>query len=134
MVIEHHLSERRACRLVGLSRDSYRHPPQADQATQDLREKIVEIAHVRRRFGYRRIHDLLRPQFPGVNHKRVYRLYRQSNLAVRRRKKGKRPVSERVPLPLARTVNEVWSMDFVCDSLSGGRRLKYLTVADDFSH
>ncbi|WP_425591647.1 IS3 family transposase [Hydrogenophaga aromaticivorans] len=134
MVSEHHLSERRACRLVGLSRDSYRHPPQADQATVELHEKIVEIAHVRRRFGYRRIHDLLRPQFPGVNHKRVYRLYRQANLAVRRRKKGKRPVNERVPLQLARTVNEVWSMDFVSDSLSGGRRLKYLTVADDFSH
>ncbi len=134
MVSKHHLSERRACCLVGLSRDSYRHAPQADQATQDLHEKIVEIAHVRRRFGYRRIHDLLRPQFPGVNHKRVYRLYRQANLAVRRRKKGKRPVNERVPLQLARTVNEVWSMDFVSDSLSGGRRLKYLTVADDFSH
>jgi putative transposase len=134
MVSEHHLSERRACRLVGLSRDSYRHPPQADQATVELQEKIVEIAHLRRRFGYRRILDLLRPQFPGVNHKRVYRLYRQANLAVRRRKRGKRPVNERVPLQLARTVNEVWSMDFVSDSLSGGRRLKYLTVADDFSH
>lgn len=134
MVSEHHLSERRACRLVGLSRDSYRHPPQADQATMELHEKIVKIAHARRRFGYRRIHDLLRPQFPGVNHKRVYRLYRQANLAVRRRKKGKRPVNERVPLQLARKVNEVWSMDFVSDSLSGGRRLKYLTVADDFSH
>lgn len=134
MVSQHHLSERRACRLVGLSRDSYRHPPQADQATVELNEKIVEIAHVRRRFGYRRIHDLLRPQFPGVNHKRVYRLYRQANLAVRRRKKGKRSVNERVPLQLARTINEVWSMDFVSDSLSGGRRLKYLTVADDFSH
>ena len=60
MVSEHHLSERRACRLVGLSRDSYRHPPQVDQATVELHEKIVEIAHVRRRFGYRRIHDLLR--------------------------------------------------------------------------
>ncbi|OGA86857.1 MAG: transposase [Burkholderiales bacterium GWA2_64_37] len=134
MVSEHHLSERRACRLVGLSRDSYRHPPTADQATLDLHEKILDIAHVRRRFGYRRIHDLLRPQFPGVNHKRVYRLYRQANLAVRRRKKSKRPINDRVPLQLARTVNEVWSMDFVSDSLSGGRRLKYLTVADDFSH
>ncbi len=68
MVSEHHLSERRACRLVGLSRDSYRHPPQADQVTMELQEKILEIAHARRRFGYRRIHDLLRPQFPGVNH------------------------------------------------------------------
>jgi putative transposase len=88
MVSEHHLSERRACRLVGLSRDSYRHPPQADQATVELHEKIVEIAHVRRRFGYRRIHDLLRPEFPGVNHKRVYRLYRQANLAVRRARRA----------------------------------------------
>jgi putative transposase len=134
MVSEHHLSERRACRLVGLSRDSYRHPPETNPMTQDLTGKIVEIAHVRRRFGYRRIHDMLRPEFPGVNHKRVYRLYRQANLTVRRRKKGKRPVNERVPRQLARTVNEVWSMDFVSDSLSGGRRLKYLTVADDFSH
>ncbi|MBK7507873.1 MAG: IS3 family transposase [Comamonadaceae bacterium] len=106
----------------------------ANPMTQDLTGKIVEIAHVRRRFGYRRIHDMLRPEFPGVNHKRMYRLYRQANLTVRRRKKGKRPVNERVPRQLARTVNEVWSVDFVSDSLSGGRRLKYLTVADDFSH
>ena len=79
---------------------------------------------------------MLRPEFPGVNHKRVYCLYSQANLAVRRRKKAKRPISERVPLQLqlAQSGNEVWSMDFVSDSLSGGRRLKYLTVADDFSH
>ena len=107
MVSEHHLSERRACRLVGLSRDSYLHPPQPDQATLDLHEKIIALAHGHRRFGYRRIHDLLRPQLPSVNHKRVYRLYRQANLAVRRSKKSKRPVNERVPLQLARTVNEV---------------------------
>jgi putative transposase len=133
-VTEHHLSERRACSLVGLSRDSYRHPPETDQMTQDLTGKIVEIAQARRRFGYRRIHDLLRPEYPGVNHKRVYRLYSQANLAVRKRKKVKRPASERVPLQLAQNVNEVWSMDFVSDSLSNGRRIKFLTVADDFSH
>jgi len=69
-----------------------------------------------------------------VNHKRVYRLYREANLAVRKRKKSKRPLNERVPLQLAKAVNEVWSMDFVSDSLSNGLRLKYLTVADDFSH
>ena len=134
MVEQYHRSERHACRLVGLSRDSYRNPPEPDQMTKDLSGKIVEIAQVRRRFGYRRIHDMLRPEFPGVNHKRVYRLYSQANLAVRRRKKAKRPMSERVSLQLAQSVNEVWSMDFVSDSLSGGRRLKYLTVADDFSH
>jgi putative transposase len=134
MVEEHQLSERRACSLVGLSRDSYRNPPQPDQLTRELGERIVDIAHVRRRFGYRRIHDLLRSEFPGVNHKRVYRLYKNANLAVRRRKKVKRPPNERVPLQIARKVNDVWSMDFVSDSLSNGRRIKCLTVADDFSH
>ena len=134
MVNEHHLSERRACGLVGLSRDSYRHPPELDAATRELADRIVEIAQVRRRFGYRRIHDMLRPDFPGVNHKRVYRLYSAANLAVRKRKKVKRPINERVPLQLAKTVNEVWSMDFVSDSLSTGRRIKCLAVADDFSH
>ncbi len=74
LVQEHQLSERRACRLVGLSRDSYWHPPVPSARTQALKDKIVEIAHVRRRFGYRRVHDLLRADFPGVNHKRVYRL------------------------------------------------------------
>ena len=134
MVNEHHLSERRACHLVGLSRDSYRNPPVADQVTLALSSKIVEIAQVRRRFGYRRIHDLLRPEFPDVNHKRVYRLYTEANLTVRKRRKVKRPLSERVPLQLAKSINEVWSMDFVSDSLANGRRIKCLTVADDFSH
>lgn len=134
MIEQHHLSERRACRLVGLSRDSYRNPPVVDAATQQLSAKIVEIAQVRRRFGYRRIHDLLRPQFPGVNHKRIYQLYSQAQLAVRKRKKVRRAASERVPLTVAVRVNEVWSMDFVSDSLANGRRIKCLTVADDFSH
>ncbi|HDR9487931.1 TPA: IS3 family transposase [Burkholderia aenigmatica] len=134
MVEQFHLSERRACRLVGLSRDSYRHPPEESEMNQALSAKIIEIAHVRRRFGYRRIHDLLRPEFAGVNHKRVLRLYRQANLSVRKRRKAKRPAAERVPLQLARAVNEVWSMDFVSDSLASGRRIKCLTVADDFSH
>lgn len=134
MVNEFHLSERRACRLVGLSRDSYRHPPVVAPMNQILSGKIVEIAHARRRFGYRRIHDLLRPEHPGINHKRVYRLYKTADLTVRKRRKAKRPMSERVPLHAASMVNEAWSMDFVSDSLVNGRRLKCLTVADDCSH
>jgi putative transposase len=128
------MSERHACRLVGLSRDSYRHAPVASAQTAALKTKIVEIAHARRRFGYRRVHDLLRCDFPGVNHKRVYRLYTEANLTVRKRKKVRRPPAERTPLNIATKVNEVWSMDFVSDSLANGRRLKCLTVADDFSH
>ncbi|NRT58366.1 putative transposase [Leptothrix sp. C29] len=106
----------------------------ASAQTEALKTRIVEIAHVRRRFGYRRVHDLLRAEFPGVNHKRVYRLYSAANLAVRKHKKARRPPAERTPLNIATKVNEVWSMDFVSDSLANGRRLKCLTVADDFSH
>ena len=65
MIAQFDLSERRACRLVGLSRDSYRRPPVPDQATQTLSAAIIDLAHARRRFGYRRIHDLLRPKFRG---------------------------------------------------------------------
>jgi putative transposase len=128
------LSERHACGLVGLSRDAYRHPPEEDEATRALAGRIVEIAHERRRFGYRRVHDMVRPEFPGVNHKKVYRIYKEAGLAVRKRRKAKRPLGERQPLTVAHHVNEVWSMDFVSDSLVNGRRLKCLTVADDFSH
>ena len=109
-------------------------PPAPSAEKEALSKKIVEIAHVRRRFGYRRVHDLLRPEYPTVNHKRVYRLYCEANLAVRRRKKVRRPPAERTPLNIATQVNEIWSMDFVSDSLANGRRLKCLTVADDVSH
>ena len=128
------LSERRACRLAGLSRDAFRHPPEQTPATQALSARIIELAQVRRRFGYRRLHDLLRPEFPTVNHKKVYRLYREANLAVRRRKKARRPPVERQALSAAAAPNAVWSMDFVSDALANGRRLKSLTVADDFTH
>ena len=133
MIEQHDLSERRACRLVGLSRDAYRHPPAVSELNQQLASQITEVAHLRRRFGYRRIHDVLRPAYPGVNHKRIYRLYAEAGLAVRKRRKAKRPSNERQPLLPATTINEVWSMDFVSDSLTNGRRLKLLTVTDDFS-
>jgi putative transposase len=133
MIGEIGLSERRACALVGLSRDAYRHPPIVDEHTRQLRAKIIDVAHTRRRFGYRRVHDMVKPVFPGVNHKKIYRLYTEAGLTVRKRKKAKRPLGERQPLRVAQAVNDVWSMDFVSDSLVNGRRLKCLTVADDFS-
>jgi putative transposase len=95
MVEQIHLSERRACRLVGLSRDSYRNPPVMDAQTAALSGAIVVIAHIRRRFGYRRIHDMLRQEFPDVNHKRVYRLYNAAKLAIRKRSCSTRRRSSR---------------------------------------
>ena len=94
---------------------------------------MVDIAHQRRRFAYRWVRGLLRQDFPGVNNKRTCRLYTQANPAVRKQK-GQRPIQERVPLQLVRSVNKVRNMDFVPDSLSNGRRLKLLAATDDFSH
>ena len=128
------MSERRACWLAGLSRDAFRHPPEPSAATQILSTRMIELAQKRRRFGYRRLHDLLRKEFPSVNHKKVYRLYREARLSVRRRKKIRYPAEQRQRLQAASALNEVWSMDFVSDVLANGRRLKCLTIADDFSH
>ena len=136
MVAEHQMSERHACALVGLSRDAYRHEGQSSAINVELRKEIVDLAHKRRRWGYRMIHDVLRPQYPGINHKRVYRLYTAEGLSIRKRKKTKR-VGLRVPLVAALAVNQTWSMDFVSDAINRpgavSRRIKCLTVADDFT-
>ena len=128
------ISERRACALVGLARDSWRHPPRRAQLDEDMSARIVALAHERRRFGYRRIADLIRADGTGVNDKRVYRLYCLADLAVRKRRGKNKLKLDRVPLHECKTTNEVWSMDFVSDSLANGRRIKCLTVTDDFSH
>ncbi len=128
------ISERRACALLGLSRDSWRHPPKRDARDAALRERIVTLAHERRRFGYRRIADLLRAQGQVINDKRVYRLYTQAQLSVRKRRSAKRVKLDRVPLHRCSAINEVWSMDFVSDSLASGRRIKCPTVTNDFCH
>ncbi|MGB2833225.1 MAG: IS3 family transposase [Methylotenera sp.] len=128
------LSERRACSLVGLSRSSWRNPPQDDETTATLKERIKALAHERRRFGYRRIHDMLKFEGVVVNHKRVYRLYTEQKLSVKRRKKAKRPMTERAELLIPDVPNQVWSIDFVMDSLANGRKLKCLTIADDKTH
>lgn len=93
--------------------------------------QIVELAQQRRRFGYRRIHALLRRDGVQVNHKRIYRLYREASLGVRRRKRRKGVAVPREALTLPEQRNEVWSMDFVMDALGSGRRIKILTVVDD---
>jgi len=127
------ISERRACRLAGLSRDAFRHEPIPTPATHALSLRLVELAQARRRFGYRRLHDLLKPEFPTVNHKKVYRLYQEAKLSVRRRRKAKRPVGERQKLRASSRPNDTWSMDFVFNALANGRRIKCLTVVDDFT-
>ncbi|MET0116407.1 MAG: IS3 family transposase [Sedimenticola sp.] len=125
------ISERRACELVGIYRSTLRYEAKQKAETVALRSRIVELAQERRRFGYRRIHALLRREGHEVNHKRVYWLYSEANLPVKRRKKRKGVMVPREPLELPMQRNEVWSMDFVMDSLANGRRMKILTIVDD---
>jgi putative transposase len=97
---------------------------------------LRELAGERRRFGYRRLHVMLRREGWAVNHKRVYRLYGEEGLSVRKRKR-KRVSSarggERQPLPAPTGPNQLWCLDFVQDSLSWGRKFRLLTVEDVFT-
>jgi putative transposase len=127
------ISIRRACRLAGVSRTVLGYEPKANAENAVLTARMVELAHQRRRFGYRRLHALLRREGVHANHKRVQRLYRLAELTVRRRRKRERVAIERQPLALPGRPNEVWSMDFVMDRLDDGRRLKALTIVDDFT-
>ena len=98
-----------------------------------LRERLLTLAAERRRFGYRRLWVLLRREGFEVNHKRVYRLYREEGLAVRRRKRKRIASVVRVPRQAPERPNQRWSMDFVSDALANGRRIRVLTVIDDFT-
>jgi putative transposase len=118
---------------VGLSRTVLHYAPRMSEENALLEDRIRELAAERRRFGYRRIHALLRREGRHDNHKRVHRIYREAGLAVARRRKRVRVAVEREPLLLPTRPNEVWSMDFVMDALSNGRRLKCLTIVDDFT-
>jgi putative transposase len=125
------LSERRACGLVGVDRATCRYQGRrADWPA--LRERLRGLAAERRRFGYRRLHVLLRREGYRVNLKRVYRLYREEGLAVRRRRRRRR-VARGTPLAVPARINERWSLDFLLDTLEDGRRVRLLAVVDDFT-
>jgi putative transposase len=123
------ISERRACRLVGVGRSTLRYQGRTrDEAA--LRKRLCELAAERRRFGYRRLQVLLRREGVVVNHKRVLRLYRDEGLTMRRRKR-KRVAQVRGPALLAVVgPNQRWALDFVSDALAWGRRIRLLAVID----
>lgn len=127
------LSERRACRLLKLSRTTKRRAV-STSSDEWLRARLRALAEERRRFGYRRLHTMLKREGVCVNHKRLRRIYREENLSVRSRKKSKVRSIVRAPLTKATRFNERWSMDFVSDQLGpSGRRFRVLTVVDSFT-
>jgi putative transposase len=119
-----------ACGLISISRSLYRYRSRRPDCGA-LRARIGEIAAVKRRYGYRRVHVVLRREGWTMNRKLTYRLYREAGLAVRRRKRKRIGPFERLPLPKPQAANLSWSMDFVADGLADGRRLRCLTVVDD---
>ena len=125
------LSERLACRLVGLSRTAYRYQvrKRADDA---LRARLRSLATQYPRYGYLLLHSLVKGEGLVVNKKRTYRIYKEENLQVRtkKRKKLQRP---RLIMKTPDGINERWSMDFVYDQLANGRRFRVLNIIDDFS-
>ena len=125
----HGLSERRACRLIGIGRSTLRYEPVPDGDT-ELREELQALAAQWRRFGYRGLHRLLRRKGWELNHKRLYRVYRDLGLQVRKRKRKRLKRPARGPVPLPRQRNETWAMDFVHDGLVDGRRIRALTIVD----
>jgi putative transposase len=129
---EHGLSQRHACRLVGIDHSTLRY--QARRADdQPIRQRLRELAAVRRRFGYRRLGWLLVREGYRMNHKKLYRLYHEEKLMVRRRGGRKRALGTRAPMLLPERLNQRWSLDFIADTLGDGRRFRILCVVDDFS-
>lgn len=114
-----------------MDRTSYRYEPRPDPNAQ-LREDLVELARQKPRFGCRRLGVLLERQGYQVNHKRLYRIYREEHLAVRRLKRKR---VSRAPVPIANlsAANQEWSMDFVADALATGRALRIFTLVDSFT-
>lgn len=131
-IVNHGISQRRACRLLSFDRSvgRYKHKMKNDTG---IKAKIISIAHERRRFGYRRICILLKREGLKINHKKVYRLYKEAGLKVKRRGGRKRALGSRIVPEVLCKPNQRWSLDFVSDALANGKGLRILTIVDDFT-
>ncbi len=126
----HGLSECRACQLADLHRSVFQYEKR-DGCDEALRRRLRELANERRRFGYRRLHILLQREGVEVNHKKLFRLYREERLTVRKRGGRKRALGTRRPILVPDRANQRWSLDFVSDALSDGQRFRVLCIVDD---
>jgi putative transposase len=130
--LAYEVSERRACSTLGADRTSVRYrSTRPDDAA--LRTRLRELASLRRRFGYRRLHILLTREGLLMNHKKLRRLYREERLQVRRRGSRKRALGTRAPMAIPQGANQRWSLDFLSDAFTDGRRFRILAIVDDFT-
>lgn len=125
-------SQRRACGLVRLEPKTYRY---ASLRPDDggLRQRLRALAAERRRFGYRRLHILLKREGILLNRKKLYRLYKEERLTVRKRGGRKRALGTRAPIAIPQGANQRWSLDFLSDALIDSRRFRILAIVDEFS-
>jgi putative transposase len=131
MQVEVKVSQRRACGLMKVHRASCRYRRRRSE-NPALRTRLRELAETRRRFGYRRLQVLLVREGWRVNHKRIYRLYVEEKLGLRR-KRGRKRSGVRQPLLEPTGANQVWSVDFMTDALSSGRKFRTLNIVDDYT-
>jgi putative transposase len=126
----HEVSQRRACAALSVDRSTVRYQSKrVDDVKQ--RDAIKRIAKERRRFGYRRILVMLEREKIFMNHKKLRRIYREEGLQVRKRGGRKRALGTRKPMVVPEAANQRWSLDFVSDALTDGRRFHIFAVVDD---
>ena len=132
LVDAYEVSQRRACEVLGAARSvvRYRRRRPDDAA---LRMRLKELASERRRFGYRRLNQMLKREGTVVNLKKVRRLYAEERLQVRIRKGRKKATGTRAPMTVPHEPDQRWSLDFVSDVFAHGRRFRVLAVVDDFT-
>ena len=127
------VSERRACGLMGMHRATCRYRRRRSEDPR-LRERLRELAAERRRFGYRRLTKMLVREGWKVNHKRVYRLYLEEKLSLRRKRGRRRRAGSRLVLPPKPTrPDQLWTMDFEQDAFTSGRKFRTLNLMDGFT-
>lgn len=128
---KHDISQRRACRLVGVDPKTVRRARVPDNP--QIRKRMRELAGERRRFGYRRIGLMLEREGIIMNHKKLRRIYGEEKLQVKRRRGRKRAQGTRTAMPVPDGPGKRWSLDFLSDVFGAGRRFRILSVIDDFS-
>ena len=127
---EYAFSERRACGLVMMAVSTYRY--ETSRSDEPLRTRLVQLAREKPRFGYRRLHVLVRRTGERVNHKRLHRIYREAGLMIRRRKR-KHCARVGAPLRSWTAANQEWALDFAHDAVACGRAIRVLSVVDAYT-
>ena len=132
LINEHELSERAACRVMGISRTSFSYSP---DLTKDIPviDALIQLAEDKPAYGFGLMYDMIKRQGKPWNHKRVYRVYKLLKLNLRRKYKRRLPTRNPEPLSVPEKINQSWSMDFMSDSLLDGRKFRTFNVADDFN-